>query len=247
MRSTLLFLIAVTACGPAAPTTTEGLVGAMRDRYDGVWPRTVSFVQDNTNHLPDGTIDRSTIDEAFLSPGGLRIEQHPVEEKSGILMVNDSQYDFRNDSMVAKAAGGHPLLLLAADVYFYPPEETLRRLEEFGFDTGVFREDSWEGREAYVVGAAQGDLRAGQFWIDKERLVVIRVVRPTGPNGERISEVQFRRIEPLGDGWIAPEVVFLTDGERTLLEEYRDIRFGEEFDPGLFDPAAWSETLIRGQ
>ena len=79
----------------------------------------------------------------------------------------------------------------------------------------------------YVLGAEGGDETSHQFWIDQERLVFVRQLR-----GEQ--ETQFNNYERLGGGWVAPEVVFLTAGKRTLLEQYRDIRTDHELNDDAF-------------
>ncbi len=48
------------------------------------------------------------------------------------------------------------------------------------------------------------------------------------------QETQFNNYERLGGGWVAPEVVFLTAGKRTLLEEYRDIRMDRDLEDNAF-------------
>jgi hypothetical protein len=54
------------------------------------------------------------------------------------------------------------------------------------------------------------------------------------------SETRFNAYQPLGGGWIAPEVEFLIDGKRTFLEQYEEITLDPPLDPALFDPAQWA-------
>ncbi len=59
----------------AAPATADGLLEAMRARYDGRWYRTATFVQRTVLVDPrDGTERRQTWYEAMARPGGLRID-----------------------------------------------------------------------------------------------------------------------------------------------------------------------------
>lgn len=220
----------------------EALVTAMHDRYADSWYRTLTFRQRNTQTRPDGTVERSVWLEALEMPGRLRIDFVPAEEGNGLLFVADTQYVFQADTLAQKRPRTHPLLLLGFDVYALPPAATLDRLRSLGFDVDVFREDEWQGRPAYVVGAAAGDERSPQFWIDRERLVFVRMIEPTGPNGARTAETRFNRYYELAGGWVAPEVEFLVDGERAFLEEYEQVRANVELDPVLFAPDRWASA-----
>ena len=243
----LLALLLLGACAsavvrPAATpiTTGEELIQAMRDRYEDRWYRNVTFTQENTRPLPDGTNERTTWLEAIEMPSKLRVDVVPRAEGNGFLFADDVQYRFENGKLVRTIPGTHPLLLLGFDAYSLPPSETAAKLRKLGFDLSVLREDQWQGRPVYVVGAAAGDGRTKQFWIDKDRLVFVRMLQPAGKDGTQVAEIRFNKYEPLGGGWISPEVEFLTDGKLTFLEEYKNIRTGETLAPALFDPQQWS-------
>jgi hypothetical protein len=135
----------------------------------------------------------------------------------------------------------HPLLLLGFDAYFLPVEETMTKLKGMGFDLSTLREETWQGRPVYVVGAKAGDLHSAQFWIDKENLYFVRMLRPAGKDKKQTSEIQFNKYEKTKEGgWVAPEVVFLLDGRRTVFEEYTEIRTNVPLDDRFFDPQSWS-------
>ena len=38
-------------------------------------------------------------------------------------------------------------------------------------------QDTWQGKPVWVVGAPEGDNTTPQFWIEKERLLLVRTVR----------------------------------------------------------------------
>ena len=241
--------LAVGACGPgttlppvsSAPpplTSASELIAAMHQRYEGKWYRTLTFVQRNTRYVAAG-VDTSTWLEAVRIPGALRIDYEPVANRNGILFVRDSQFLMANGLVTSATPSVHPLMVLAFDVYADPPERTLARLQSLGFDLTRLREDTWQGRPAYVVGAAAGNLEAKQFWIDRERLVFVRLIQP-GREPGRASEIRFDDYRPLGGGWIAPTVRFLTAGRETFLERYEDIRPDVPLDDRLFDPRQWN-------
>jgi len=250
MRTLLLVALIATACAPqpvpepapSAPslTTAQQLVTAMHDRYAGKWFSTLTFVQKNTRYLADGRTDTSTWFETISLPGKLRIDVEPRANGNGNIYRNDSIYVFSNGRLVRQVRSPHPLLLLGFDVYFIPVERTMATLRDIGFDLSRMHESTWQGRPAYVVGAAAGDTRSRQFWIDRDRLVFVRMIEPSRRDTTKTSEIRFNNYYEVGGGWLAPEVEFLIDGARDFLEEYQDVRVGVPVDEGVFDPERWS-------
>jgi hypothetical protein len=90
-----------------------------------------------------------------------------------------------------------------------------------------------------VVGAAPGDTRARQFWIDRDRLVFVRLIEPSRRDTTKTAEIRFNRYYAVGDAWLSPEVEFLIDGARDFLEEYTEIKTGVPVDEAVFDPGKW--------
>jgi hypothetical protein len=249
MRTLILLALLTVACAPqpapapapAAPsiTTAEQLVTAMHDRYAGKWYSTLSFVQKNTRYLPDGRTDTSTWSEVLSFPGKLRIDVEPRTNGNGNIYRNDTVYVFNSGRLVRQARAPHPLLLLGFDVYFIPVERSIASLREIGFDIRRMHEATWQGRPAYVVGAAPGDTRSRQFWIDRDRLVFVRMIEPSRRDTTKTAEIRFNRYYEVGGGWLAPEVEFLIDGARDFSEEYTEIKTGVPVEDGVFDPARW--------
>jgi hypothetical protein len=226
----------------AAPPDGRQVIKAMHDRYAGKWYRTVTFVQKNTATRPNGTKEHSVWREYAAMPGKLRIEFEPADSGNGALYVNDSQFVFRADTLASASAFVHPLMVLGFDVYFEPVERTVARLERLEFDLATVHEDTWQGRPVWVVGAKAGDLRTRQFWVDKERLVFVRLLEPGQRDSTRTSDIRFNKYRAVGDAWLSPEVLFLVDGEERFLEEYTEIKTDVRLDPALFDPAKWKKA-----
>lgn len=222
-------------------TTPRELLEAMRERYDGKWYRTVTFVQYNTEHHADGTVAQTVWREWLQAPGKLRIEFQPSDSGNGVLFANDSIYPIRADAVGRARPFVHPLLVLGFDVYMQPVERTIAQLEQpaRAFDLSVLREGTWEGRPVWIVGAKAGDERTRQFWVDKERLVFVRMLEPAAQDTTKTAEIRFSKYEPLAGGWIAPEVEFLTDGRRQFLEEYKEIQANVRIPAVLWDARQW--------
>lgn len=241
--SMALLLLAVMWC--AAPraqsiSSARDLVAAMQKKYATSWYKTATFEQKTTNIAPDGTPTVATWYEAIEVPGRLRIDIAPVSDGNGILFAGGKTFNLKAGKVITSRPYVHPLLLLGFDVYKMPIDDVLQKLADLKFDLSKVHEDTWLERPAYVVGAEKGDEHSAQFWIDRERLVFVRMIRPSGPDGSHTQETQFNKYVKLGGGWMSPEVVFKTDGRVVTTEEYSDLHADMTFDPKLFDPDAWT-------
>jgi hypothetical protein len=237
----LCSLLALASLAHAAKIqTAEDLIGAMRKKYANTWYKNTTFKQVTTDIDQDGSKKEAIWYEAISMPGRLRIDFDPVKDGNGILFANDKIYSFKNGKLDSSRPLIHPLVLLAFDVYFLPVDHTIAKLKQLKFDLSTIREDTWQGRPVYVVGAKAGDLHSPQFWIDRQRLYFVRMFRPTGKDGVQTSETQFNKYERLGGGWIAPEVIFKIDGRTTTTEAYSEMRANVDLDESLFDPEKWT-------
>ncbi len=229
------------ASGPPEVTSPAALIGALRARYDGRWYKTLTFVQETIRYDAEGVADTATWHEAYAAPGRLRIDIAPLEDGNGILFAEDVRYTVQNGKVTATRPQIHPLLLLGFDVYHLPAEESLRKLDTLGFDLTKMYETTWQGRPTYVVGAEDEAEKASTFWIDRKRLVFVRMIRYVGPERSNVQEVRFDGYERLGGGWVAPKVRFTFDGQPVLEETYREMRADVPLDTALFNPNSWRD------
>src|SRR5689334_14725977 len=235
--STLILLLTLTALGSAAPiTSTAQLIQAMQKKYAKSWYKTATFVQKTTNIDKDGNKKIETWYEAMSLPGSLRIDFTPTKDGNGILFTDYQIYVFKNGKVDANRPYVHPLMILGFDIYRLPQADVIEKLKGLKFDLSIFREDSWQGRPVYVVGAKSGDLHSTQFWIDQKNLYFVRMIRPAGKDGAQTQETQFNKYVKLGGGWMSPEVIFMVDGKVATTEEYSDLRANVALPDKLFDP-----------
>lgn len=232
--------IAGAAAGSAraqAPTSGDQVVRAMHDRYASTWYKTLTFTQKTTRRTPADTMVIETWYETAAVPGRLRIDIAPRPGTSYIF-ANDSIYVTRKDSVIRRVAGRNPLLILGFDVYGQPAEKTLDVLRAEGFNTAPLHDDTWEGRPVYVVGAAKGDLHSRQFWVDKERLLFVRLLEPARGDSTKMDDTRFDDYRPLGGGWIAALVESYSAGKLVQREEYSDIKADPPVPANWFTPGA---------
>jgi len=233
----------VVACGrPSTSVDSAGrLVESMNTAYEGRWYTTVTFVQQTIQYRGEAA-DTSVWYEALSLPGKLRIDIAPIDSGNGLLFANDKRYVFRGNELLFERSEIHPLMVLGFDVYLQEPEITLAKLDSMGFDLSVLQEGEWEGRPVFIVGAEPGDVETRQFWVDRENLYLVRLIKPDGPGERNLVDVRFRNYEALADAWIAPVVEFYVNGRLTLRELYSEIAAGRDLEPDLFDPESWASA-----
>ena len=142
---------------------------------------------------------------------------------------------FQNGKVSATRPLVNLLLVLGFDVYRQGPEITTHLLKEQGIDLTKWHEDTWEGQPVYVVGAEKGDLRSKQFWVEKNRLLFVRLIEPATADPKKLEDIRFADYRQLRIGWIAARVEVHVDDKMVFTEEYSDIKINMKLDPNLFD------------
>lgn len=246
----LVLLLALVAT-PSLARAQDG-VALLRDlgaAHRGWWT-TLTFVQRTT--WPGTDRPEETWYETMARPGKLRIDVERNDSLVGGIL-------FRNDSIWQWTAGQaerpprpfvHPLLVLLHDIHVGPLDAQVAKLTALGFDLSRRHGTTWNGRAAEVVGALAGDTTSSQFWVDPERMVVVRIIQ-AGPGGAR-SDVQIPRFSDEGTGLVEREINFFTNGRQTLKEEYIWVRTGVTIPASVWDPAnkalpAWVGEWKRQQ
>lgn len=237
-----------TAATPAhAITNGAEVVAAMHDRYADTWYRTLRFRQTVVRTRADGS---HPPEEVWLEhaeiPGKLRIDRGREYSGDGYIYADDSLFVFQGGKVTRRLAQRNVLLILGFDVYRQSVGKSIQILVSEGFDLGRVHTDTWQGRPVWVVGAPAGDLHTAQFWIDRERLVFVRLIQPGRGANAGLQDIRFDDYRPLGQGWISPLVRFLVDGKEIDREEYFDIQVDPVLREGLFDPARWAEGGAKG-
>lgn len=217
----------------------------MQKKYAKSWYKTATFVQKTANIDKDGNKKVETWYEALSVPGSLRIDFTPIKDGNGILFTDSKLYSFKGGKIDSNRPFVHPLMILGFDIYRLSRADAMEKLKGLKFDLSIEREDTWQGRTVYVIGARAGDLHSAQFWIDKKNLYFVRMLRPSGKDGAQTQETQFNKYVRLGGGWMAPEVIFMVDGKTVTTEEYSEMRANVPLDNKLFDPQYWTTVHWR--
>ena len=220
----------------------EALLRAMHDRYQGNWYQTLTFTQKSITHKPDGTTSSEIWHEALGCPGKLRIDIGPLSDNNGIIFADGTVTSFKNGSVAGTRPYVHMLLVLGFDVYCQPAETTIEQVKGQGFDLSKLHEDTWEGQAVYVVGADTGDLKSKQFWIDKKRLLFVRLIEPDPRDPSKTADTRFVDYRQMSKGWVAAGVEMYVDGKEVFSEEYSDIQIDVKLSPAVFDPKQFTSA-----
>jgi len=230
-----VFLLQVLIRAADIPTA-EALLRAMHDRYASTWYDTLTFIQKSTTYNPDGTTKIETWYEAALLPGKLRIDIGPPADGHAYLLNDGNATLFEKGKDPRSRRLVNLLLVLGFDVYKQPSETTLKIVQSERIDTSKFHEEKWQGHETYVVGAEKGDTKSPQFWIDKDRLLFVRLLQPARANPADTDDIRFVNYQPLAGTWIAARVEIWNGEKLIFTEDYFDIKANPKLDAALFDP-----------
>lgn len=216
------------------------LVKAMHKHWQGKWYPNFKFEQ-RAIFYDKGTVTKEEVwQEIYSQPGQLHIRFDGFDSGKGVIFKQDSVYTFAENELTVSKAQIHPLVLLLFDVYFYKPEETVAKLQQLNFDLSKTTTADWQGRKAIVVGTTNAaDNTNSQFWVDAERLFVVRIV--TNNNGTT-RDVEMNNYQLLENNWVATEIVFKTNGETTMREEYYNMSFPATAEKAWFEPANFKAT-----
>jgi hypothetical protein len=220
------------------------LLTAMHDRYKDSWYESVVFKENAITLDPDGRSKTEIWEEALQLPGKLHINRGPSSEGNGFVFVDGTLTTFQKGKTTGPRPFVHMLLVLGFDVYRQDPKTTIDQATGQGFDLAQIHEEKWDGQDVYVVGAAKGDLKSKQFWIEKKRLLFVRLLEPEEHDAAKIHDTRFRDYRKLSTAWISARVEFYTNGKNTFNENYFDLQANAKFDPALFDPSRFNETSI---
>ena len=234
---------AIPAPKPAPPeaivvSSSATAIDAMHARYAPSWFKTLTFVEKTTLSLPSGGQLVQTWYGALSLPGHMRVDTDR-KSRSGVLYAGDSVFTFASGKRTSADNRLNDLLVLPFDAYTQPASRTQAQLRRLGYDLSKFHEGVWQGRPVYVIGATRGDTTSDQFWLDRERLVVVRII---GSGRQGRTDTHLMNYVQAGGGWVATEIAQLVNGKRRILEEYADLRPNVSLNDDLFDPRTWSSA-----
>jgi len=243
LRSAALSLVVLTTLASSALSARQAapsgraLLEQMRAAYAGKWFKTLTFVQKTTIVRPDGTKTEQTWFESMRSPDRLRIDVAPLSAGNGSLNLPDKVIVVRGGQVTTTRPDGNPFLPFVAGIYTQPLETSIAQLAPQKYDLSATHAVEVRGRKTFVIGTTQpGDLTLPQFWVDAERLVVVRAVITSGA---AMLDITLDGYVKSGASWVATKVAMTAGGAVRQIEEYTDVKTDVALPAELFDPATW--------
>ena len=160
----------------AANAQAQDIVKKMYSRYAKDFRKSLSFVQQTAFYQNDTILRKAVWYEALVYPDKLRIDINSPDSGNVIFFVNDSAYRYQNNKLKGKSYQPHDLLFVLGGMYSFPLDTVYEKLKRFGYDTQKTFETTWKGKKVIVVGADKEKAGGNQFWVDKEKLVTVRIL-----------------------------------------------------------------------
>ena len=242
----ILFTVNYTIYGQQNKTAMKDgndVIAAMYKMYEGnKWYKYFTFSQE-THFYKEGKEEKmETWHEAGSFPGKLLIKFNTKDSKDGVLFSDHKVTSFAEGKEPVTRPMIHELLVAAFDVYFLEPKQTAHIFDSLGYNLKLVREDIFNGRKVYVVGAEKNDSISKQFWIDKERLYLHRIIYS---RRNSVSDCVFGGYEKINNYWVAKLITFKTDNKINTVEKYFDIKFPKTLSDSLFDPKNFNEVKLN--
>lgn len=224
------------------PKTGEELLARMHDAYQGKWFNTLTFTQKTTIRRPNGTDTVQTWFEA-MKGNRLRIDVGDPAQGNGSLSTPDSTYIIRGGKLVRAVPQGNPFIPFVGAMYLQPVSKTITDIKPLNFDLSKVRSDTYQGRQVWVVGSnGATDLDSPQFWVDAQRLIVLRMLLPIFPNAKaKAQDIQLNEYVSLGGGWLATQVRMMDADIPRQIEDYSGWKSGVELPDSFFRAETWTQ------
>jgi len=186
-----------------------------------------AFSQKNTHYRNDSITGHSEWHEVIAFPDRFRINFGDQNAGNFVVYRNDSAFNYQSGKLVKKRKDTNVLLLLLGGMFYREFEEVTQRLEQGGYDLNRFSEQSWKGKNVYVVGAMLNDLESNQLWIDKETWRVLRIIEKI--KDKDMMDMRFESHQLWCKGYVETRVSFRRNGKLEQVEEYFNIRETDRF------------------
>lgn len=206
--------------------------------------KSLSFVQQTEFYRNDSLIRQATWHEVIVYPDNLRIDINDLSRGNSLLFVKDSFYNFQNSQLKTKVRQPHDLLFLLGGMYSFPLQAVYMRMKEAGYNTDKSFETIWKGMKVVVIGTDKEEKQSSQFWVDKERLVVVRIL--DNKDGQQ-SEIVCSDHIKIGKSWCETKVELYVNGKIRQTEKYSGIQENISIDMDYFNPYKFGQVKFWKQ
>jgi hypothetical protein len=247
-RVAALCMLAVVACSRASRTGAvtssmprphgsprNGLevIGWMRFEHPSRALRTLAFTVTSVRGA-----DTSTQSGYALLPGRLRFDTPADSRPTTLVRVRHQTALFQSGKRVATASAVDLRALLTFDVFAQAVDTTIMWLDSAQIRFGLARQDRFDGRRAWVVGAVDGDSTSEQFWVDADRWRLLRVIQ-RDPQARVVSDVRFVEYTELLDTPVPTRIEVWRDGRLYEKQTLSDFVVNPKLSSRAFDLSRW--------
>lgn len=240
LSATLLCLIHLAAPAatplPAPELPGEAVIRAAYERYAGKWFHTVTYIQRTT--FPDKQPRMGQLETWYTAielPRKMRVDVGPATTGRALIYRNDSLYNYGRGTLQTAAPSFDPLLTLLGNLHTQAPATTAAELKKY-FDLRKSYETRWLGRSVIVVGAVPGDTTSNQFWLEKERMLLVRVIQANASNPRAPLDARINDYQAAAGGWLEHNIRVYLGGHLSEIEDYTSIKINPVLEAGLFNP-----------
>jgi hypothetical protein len=236
--------------GPSSPTRARAMprnglevIGAMRRAHPAGVLRSVSFTATIREPRVDTTRVR-TATGVVAFPGKYRLEYW--SSRSGVVRDRERLAVFESGKRVASSSRVDVAHLLAYDVFAMRTDSMIQWLDIARVRLGRMRRDSWEGRDVLVIGgSSESDTTSTQFWVDEDRLRVLRVIQPDPRRTRDRLDIRFREFDEVMDVPLPTRIDVYRNGRLAQQHTMTDLTANPSLPSRAFDLQRWRNVRIE--
>jgi hypothetical protein len=211
----------------------DKILTKMYATYAGKWYKNFTFYQTTENYKNDSLIKTAIWHEALIYPSLFRISIGDSANGNAMIVKGDSVYNFSKGKLYRKASNEDDLTFLLGGMYFLPYNIVKQKMIKEGYDLKKACENTFEGKAVYIIGANSVTEKTSQVWIEKDRLVVLRMIKYKPDMKEDAIFADYKKVE---NGWRENSVVFYINDKLYQKEKYYDCKANTNIDANIFDP-----------
>ena len=211
----------------------QDIVQQMYTTHAKNFRKSLSFVQKTNMYRNDSLIKTATWYEVLVYPDKLRIDIDDPAKGNTIFFVNDSVYRSQNGQTKNMGYQPHDLLFVLGGMYSFPLDKVYPKLKAMGYNIDKSFETTWKGRKVIVAGTDKEETESNQFWVDKEKLVTVRILNnKDGQKTETLCEDYIQ----LGSNLCETSIEFYVNGKLRQTEKYTDVKENININMEYLDP-----------
>lgn len=226
-----------------APRNGLEVIGAMRRAHPSRSLKSIAFTV--VSGAPERPA-RARARAVAALPGKFRLTALPTTRRTGSVRNQQRLAIFEGGRRVATRDRVDLATLLAYDVFAQGVDTTIRWLDLARVRYAMARRDRLDGRDVWIVGAAQGDTASPQFWVDEDTWRVVRVIQRDPAAPARSLDVRFPEHTTVLDVPVPARVDVYRDGALVEQQTITNVVVNPNVPASAFDVTRWRDVRVGG-